>query len=350
MDVRQLRGATLLIVDDQTVNLSLLAEMLRSAGYAGVHTCSDPRAVPETFARVRPDLVLLDLHMPHQDGVAVMEALRPLIGDAFLPIIMLTGDERPEARARALSMGAKDFLTKPFDRTEVLLRIRNLLETRFLYLQLERHNAALERAVAERTAELEETQTEILERLAVAAEYRDDATGHHAQRVGELAALIALELGLPDEEAGLIGQAALLHDIGKIGVPDHILLKRGRFTADEREQMAAHAAIGARIVTGSRSRLLQLAEAVALTHHDRWDTGGPGRPGGEAIPLAGRIVAVADVFDALTQERPYKAAWPLDEAAAEISRQSGQQFDPRVVSAFERVRERLLTSRERLVA
>jgi putative two-component system response regulator len=273
-----------------------------------------------------------------------------MIGDAFLPIVILTGDERAEAKARALSMGAKDFLTKPFDRTEVLLRIRNLLETRFLYLQLERQNCALEQAVAERTAELEETQTEILERLAAAAEYRDDATGRHAQRVGELAALIALELGLPDDEAGLIGQAALLHDIGKIGVPDHILLKRGRFTAEEREQMAAHSSIGARIVAGSRSRLLQLAEAVALTHHDRWDSGGHGRAGGEAIPLAGRIVAVADVFDALTQVRPYKAAWAPDEAAAEIARQAGRQFDPRVVAAFERVRERLVNEPARLVA
>ena len=350
MDVRQLRGACLLIVDDQPINLALLAEMLRAAGYERVHTCADPREVPETFAHVQPDLVLLDLHMPHLDGVAVMETLRPVIGEAFLPIVILTGDERAEAKARALSMGAKDFLTKPFDRTEVLLRIRNLLETRFLYLQLERHNAALEQAVAERTAELEETQNEILERLAAAAEYRDDATGQHAQRVGELAALISLELGLSEDEAGLIGQAALLHDMGKIGVPDHILLKRGRFTADEREQMAAHSSIGARIVGGSRSRLLQLAEAVALTHHDRWDCGGPGRPGGEAIPLAGRIVAVADVFDALTQERPYKAAWPPEEAAAEIARQSGQQFDPRVVTAFERVRERLINEDARLVA
>jgi putative nucleotidyltransferase with HDIG domain len=191
--------------------------------------------------------------------------------------------------------------------------------------------------VAERTAELEETQTEILVRLAAAAEYRDDATGRHAERVGELSALIATELGMPEDEVDLIRQAALLHDVGKIGVPDHILLKRGRFTAEERAQMATHTAIGAQIVAGSRSRLLQLAEAVALTHHDRWDTGAQGRPGGERIPLAGRIVAVADVFDALTHERPYKSAWSVAEAAAEIARQSGQQFDPSVVSAFGRV-------------
>ena len=350
MDVRRLRAATVLIVDDQPINLALLAEMLRGAGYERVHTCDDSRQVVATYERLRPDLLLLDLHMPHMDGVAVMEALRPLVGSEYVPIVILTGDERREAKERALSFGAKDFLTKPFDRTEVLLRIRNLLETRFLYREMQGQNAALEEAVAERTAELEQTQTEILVRLAVAAEYRDDATGRHAERVGELSGLIARELSLPEDEADLIRQAALLHDVGKIGVPDHLLLKRGRFTADEREQMAAHTAIGARIVAGSRSRLLQLAEAVALTHHDRWDTGGQGRPGGEAIPLAGRIVAVADVFDALTHERPYKAAWSAEEAIDEIVRQGGQQFDPQVVAAFQRVVARLAVDDSRLVA
>ena len=350
MDASRLRGATVLIVDDQPANLALLDEMLRGAGYENVHTCADARQVVATYQRLRPDLVLLDLHMPHLDGVAVMEALRPLVGREYVPVLILTGDERREARQRALSVGAKDFLTKPFDRTEVLLRIRNLLETRFLYRELQGQNTLLEAAVAERTAELEETQTEILLRLAAAAEYRDDATGRHAQRVGELAGLIAEELALPADEVDLIRQAALLHDVGKIGVPDHILLKRGLFTAEERSQMETHTAIGARIVAGSRSRLLQLAESIALTHHDRWDTGGQGRPGGEAIPLAGRIVAVADVYDALTHERPYKSAWSPVEAAEEILRQAGQQFDPRVVAAFQRVRTSHALDTSRLVA
>jgi len=337
MDAQRLHAATILIVDDQQTNLDLLASMLDAAGYARLHAVVDSRDAVAAYERVRPDLVMLDLHMPHLDGVAVMQALQTRLADDYVPIVILTGDSTSEAKERALRLGAKDFLLKPFNRTEVLLRIRNLLETRFLYTQLQRHNAALEQAVADRTRELARTQAEILERLAIAAEYRDDATGRHAQRVGDLSALIAEELDLPAGEVDLIRHAALLHDVGKIGVPDHILLKRGLFTADEREQMSAHTAIGARIVAGSCSPLLQLAEAVALTHHDRWDTGAHGRPGGEAIPLAGRIVAVADVFDALTHERPYKAAWSADEAAAEIARQRGAQFDPAVVDAFLRV-------------
>ena len=340
MDTQRLHAATILIVDDQQTNLDLLAVMLDAAGYTRLHTVVDSRDAVATYERVQPDLVLLDLHMPYLDGVAVMQALETRLADDYVPIVILTGDSTSEAKERALSLGAKDFLLKPFNRTEVLLRLRNLLETRFLYTQLQRHNAALEQAVAERTHELEQTQTEILERLATAAEYRDDATGRHAQRVGDLSALVAEALDLPADDVDLIRHAALLHDVGKIGVPDHILLKRGVYTADERAQMALHTAIGARIVAGSRSPLLQLAEAVALTHHDRWDTGGPGRPGGDAIPLAGRIVAVADVFDALTHERPYKSAWPPDDAAAEIARQRGAQFDPAVVDAFLSVLER----------
>jgi putative two-component system response regulator len=333
-------GAHILIVDDQPANLELLELILGSAGFRHLHTTSDPREVPALYDALSPDLILLDLHMPHMDGIQVLEQLAPRIGGQYLPVLILTGDATSEAKQRALSMGAKDYLTKPFSRAEALLRIRNLLETRFLYRQLQRHNEALEQAVRERTRELEETQIEILERLAMAAEYRDDATGQHAQRVGDLAALIAQQLDLARKEVELIRRAALLHDIGKIGIPDHVLLKHGRYTAEEREQMDAHTVIGARIVSGSRSHLLQLAEAVALTHHDRWDGSAAGRPGGEGIPLAGRIVAVADVFDALTHERPYKAAWTVEEAAAEIRRQSGRQFDPAVVDAFMRVLER----------
>jgi len=340
MDTERLRAARILIVDDQRTTLDLLTCMLEAAGYGDLHTVTEPLDVVAAYDRVRPDLVLLDLHMPHLDGVAVMRALETRVAEDYVPIVILTGDAAAEAKERALGLGAKDFLTKPFNRGEVLLRIRNLLETRFLYAQLARHNAELEQAVAERTRELEQTQLEILERLATASEYRDDATGRHAQRVGDLSAMIAEELGCPAEEVELVRQAALLHDVGKIGIPDHILLKRGLYTAEEREKMGAHTAIGARIVAGSRSPLLQLAEAVALTHHDRWDTGGHGRPGSAAIPLAGRIVAVADVFDALTHARSYKAAWPAAEAVAEVARQRGAQFDPAVVDAFLRVVER----------
>jgi putative two-component system response regulator len=279
----------------------------------------------------------MDLHMPHIDGNQVMEQLAPFIGQEYVPILVLTGDASNEAKQRALSVGAKDFVTKPFSRVEVLLRIRNLLETRFLYKQLQQHNHALEGAVRDRTKELEETQVEILERLAIAAEYRDDDTGQHAARVGEVSGQIALQLGRPQAECELIRRAAILHDVGKIGIPDHILLKTGRYTPEERQIMAGHTVIGARIVSGSRSPLLRLAELVALHHHDHWDGGPNGNAPGEAIPLAGRIVAVADVFDALTHSRPYKAAWPIEEAVAELTRKSGSQFDPRVVDAFQAV-------------
>jgi putative two-component system response regulator len=338
------RQARILIVDDQEMNTALLTAMLDSGGYVNVVSILDPRLVLRYYEEFDPDLILLDLNMPHLDGLQVLEQLTPRIAQRFVPIVVLTGNQTPEAKQQALSMGAKDFLCKPFGRTEVLLRIRNLLETRLLYLQLQQHNEALEEAVRQRTLELEETQREILERLALAAEYRDDTTGHHAQRVASMSLQIALRMGLAEHEAALIGQAALLHDVGKIGIPDHILLKRDAFTPEEREVMGRHTVIGARLVAGSRSPLLRLAEEVALTHHSRWD-GQDGHGGGPAISLAGRIVAVADVFDALTHERPYKAAWPAAEAAVEIQRQSGRQFDPHVVSAFLAV----LREREQLV-
>ena len=330
----RLLRARILIVDDQQANLDLLGLILSTEGFQRVHAVLDSRDVAAAYDAFQPDLILLDLHMPHLDGVQVMEQLAPKIGAEYVPIVILTGDNSSEAKRRALSLGAKDYLTKPFGRTEALLRVRNLLETRFLYRQLQRHNTSLEEAVRERTRELEETQIEILERLALAAEYRDDATGQHAQRVGDLSARIARELGMAEPEAELIRRAALLHDVGKIGIPDHILLKGGLYTLEERQQMAAHTTIGASILTGSRSPLLQLAEEVARTHHYHFDGSRAGDTRGEEIPLAGRIVAVADVFDALTHARPYKSAWPLDDAAAEIQNQRQRQFDPRVVDAF----------------
>jgi putative two-component system response regulator len=197
------------------------------------------------------------------------------------------------------------------------------------------HNANLEQAVADRTRDLEEARLEILERLAIAAEYRDDATQEHAWRIGRTCALLALELGLPDREVELIRRAASLHDIGKIGVPDAILLKPDVLTEAEFELMKTHTTIGAEILSGSCSPLLRTAERIALTHHERWDGRGyPRGISGEAIPLVGRIVALADVFDALTHERPYKHASTITDAVAEISHQSGRHFDPEVVNAF----------------
>jgi putative two-component system response regulator len=334
-DLRPCRG-TILIVDDQENNIRILERMLRKAGYEQLASSTDPRDAQPLFEQHRPDLVLLDLHMPHLDGFGVLERLAPYIAPGtYMPILVLTADISPEAKQRALSMGAKDFLAKPFDSTEVLLRIRNLLEGRFLYLELQEQNELLDRKVRVRTRELEEAQVEILERLALAAEYRDDATQEHTRRVGEISARLAQRMGMPPDVVELIRRAAPLHDLGKIAVPDSILLKLGKLTDEEFAIIRSHTTIGARILSGSRHPLLQLAEQIALTHHEHWDGKGyqPGL-GGESIPVVSRIVAVADVFDALTHTRPYKKAWSVERACAEIQAQSGRQFDPQVVEAF----------------
>jgi putative two-component system response regulator len=331
-----IQEARILIVDDQEVNVQLLKRILRRAGYTRLTTTTDSRQVLPIFTSFQPDLILLDLTMPHVTGFEVMEQLRPLIpGEDYLPILVLTADVTAEIKRRALSVGAKDFLTKPLDTIEVLLRIDNLLKTRLLHLQLREQNQLLDEKVRERTLGLEEAQIEILERLAAAAEFRDDETGKHTLRVGQMSSMIAHALDLPAAEVELIRRAAPLHDVGKIGIPDSILLKQGRLTAEEFEVMKRHTTIGARMLANGRSDLTQMAECIALTHHERWDsTGYPGQLQGEEIPLVGRIVSVADVFDALTHERSYKAAWPVEEAVAEIERQSGRQFDPRVAEAF----------------
>jgi cyclic di-GMP phosphodiesterase len=337
---RTFRNARILIVDDEPANVDVLRRLLERSGFTRVESTNDPREAANLYVRLRPDLILLDLHMPHMDGLAVMDRLNQLAEASYLPILILTGDMAPEARREALSRGAKDFVNKPFHSDEVLLRIRTLLETRFLYLQIQSQNQMLEAKVRERTRELESAQVEIIERLARAAEFRDDNTGQHTERVGQMAALIAKEIGLPDSTVSLIRRAAPLHDVGKIGIPDSILLKLGKLTDEEFALVKTHTTIGARILSGSRFSLLRMAEEIAFSHHEHWNGNGYEGLVGEAIPLAGRIVAVADVFDALTQKRPYKPAWPVADAIAEIKRQRERQFDPRLVDGFLTVIER----------
>jgi len=330
-----LTTARILIVDDQPSNVLLLEGILQEEDYTAYKGITDSRQALSLYLEYQPDLILLDLQMPYLDGFEVMNQLRAHVSPgAFLPILVLTADITPDAKRQALAEGATDFLTKPFDQTEVLLRIKNLLRTRLLHLQLQDQNQLLEQKVRERTAELEETQIEILERLALAAEYRDDDTGEHTRRVGQMSAQIAQALGLSNADVELIRRAAPLHDVGKIGIPDSILLKPGKLTPEEFELMKTHTTVGAKMLSGGQFPLLQLAEEIALSHHERWDGTGYSGLKGESIPMAGRIVTVADVFDALTNERPYKKAWLHTEAIAEIQRQTGQQFDPRVVEAF----------------
>ena len=330
-------AARILIVDDEAQNVDVLRRILTRAGYTRVEATTDSRDAAALYVQLRPDLILLDLHMPHLDGIGVMDQLSDIAEATYLPILILSGDVSPEARREALSRGAKDFVNKPFQQDEILLRIKTLLETRFLYLKIQSQNQILEVKVRERTRALEDAQVEIVERLAMAAEYRDDNTGQHTQRVGQMSALLARQLGLRDTQVSLIRRAAPLHDVGKIGVPDTILLKLGKLSPAEFEVVKTHTTIGARILSGSRFPLLRLAEEIAFNHHERWDGLGYAGSRGSDIPLAGRIVAVADVFDALTQQRPYKPAWPVGEAIAEIDRQRRRQFDETIVDAFLRV-------------
>jgi putative two-component system response regulator len=339
MNTRAFRNARILIVDDEEANLEVLRRILTQAGFMRLESTSDSREAAALYVQHRPDLILLDLHMPHLDGLDVMDQLNEIAEASYLPILILSADLLPEARREALSRGAKDFVNKPFQKDELLLRIRTLLETRFLYIQIQSQNQLLEAKVRERTRALEEAQIEIVERLAVAAEFRDDNTGQHTRRVGQMSALLAKQLGLPDAQVTLIRRAAALHDVGKIGVPDTILMKIGKLTTEEFELVKLHTTIGARILSGGKFPLLRLAEEIAFTHHERWDGEGYARIRGTDIALAGRIVAVADVFDALTQQRPYKPAWPVHDAIAEIERQRGRQFDPDLVDAFMRVIE-----------
>ena len=343
IDDGRLKAARVLIVDDEPANVVLLERLLRQSGYTNLVSTTDSSQVLELCVQMPPDVILLDLHMPDPDGFQVLEQLGPWITGRWLPVLVLTADATRDTKQRALANGAKDFLVKPLDAVEVLLRIGNLLETRFLQLEARKQNLTLEQRVRDQGADLSDARLEMLLRLAMAAEYRDDATGQHTQRVGRTAALVAGGLGVEAEEAELIRYAATLHDVGKIGVPDAILLKPGKLTGAEFERMKGHVTVGATILSGSRSPLLQVAEQVALTHHEWWD--GSGYVAGmkaDEIPLAGRIVAVADVFDALTHHRPYKSAMSVDEALAVIHGLRGSQFDPDVVDAFEALDHREL--------
>jgi len=328
-------NARILIVDDEQAYVDLLARFLQSIGYRNVRTTTSPFDVAQLVIDFDPDLILLDLRMRGMDGIAVMQQLEPYTSRFYLPILVLTGDISEEAKRASLSSGARDFLNKPFDLTEVRLRIENLLETRFLHLELQEQNALLEQRVRERTRELEDTRKEVLERLSIVADYRDDATGRHTRRVSALSGALARRLGIDEAEAETLRLASALHDIGKIGIPDDILLKPGPLLPEEAALMRTHTLIGARMLAGSRSRLLQVAETIAQGHHERWDgTGYPQGLSGEQIPLAARIVCLADFVDALGSDRPYRSAWDPANVREEVGHQRGRQFDPAVVDAY----------------
>lgn len=326
----------ILVVDDNPVTMLASERMLAAAGYSNVESSRDPALVPAICARHPPDLILLDLHMPEVTGFQVMAALAKLPSSAPPPpIVVVTADSSPDARRRALSYGAIDIVTQPFDRAELELRVRNHLHTRRLALELEALAGDREQRARRAESELDRARMEVLERLAHAAEFRNDESALHTWRVGRLSGRIAAGIEMAPDECDPLAFAARLHDVGKIAIPDQILFKRARLGPDEWDVVRRHTEVGAQILAGSSSSLVQLAATIARSHHERWDGGGyPDRLRGAAIPLQARIVALADVFDVVTHERAYDAAWTHERARAHISDERGRHFDPQVVDAF----------------
>ncbi len=340
----------ILAVDDEPVNLKLLDRMLRGAGYSDVVLIGDPREVVSTYRAGGGDLILLDLNMPHLDGFAVLEQLRALNDPLVPPVVVLTAQHGADTLLRALNSGARDFIGKPFDRHELLARVRNLLDAQLAHRFIHDQKALLEQIVDERTAALRTSRLEIVQCLGRAAEYRDMETGAHILRMSHYCALLAEAVGWEAAAVETILNASPMHDVGKIGIPDQILRKPARLTPEERVVMETHTTIGGAILAGGSNELLAMAQEIALTHHEKWDGSGyPQGLAGEAIPLSGRITAVADVFDALTSARPYKQAWSLAEAVSFLEENAGSHFDPQLVPLFIARLEPVMAIRERFL-
>jgi putative two-component system response regulator len=338
----------ILVVEDAVANAEMLQDFLQSKGYiveCAVNGLEALQKVPE----FQPDLVLLDIVMPEMDGYEVCKRLKADSQTEYIPIVFLTGLADTRNRVAGLKLGAEDFIFKPFDLTEVYIRVRNLLLIKRYQDDLLHSNETLERRVTARTQELEKvvedlqtTQTRIertyydsVYRLSVAAEYRDNETSNHIKRMSRYSELLAMRCGLSEVDVKLIRHASPMHDVGKLGIPDNILLKPARLTREEFTIMKQHTEIGARILADSDSDLIKMAQTIAITHHERWD--GSGYPVGllaEEIPLVGRIVAVADVFDALMSKRIYKRAYSIQETLEILRDSAGRHLDPELVRHF----------------
>src|SRR5574339_239024 len=332
---------TVMVVDDQSTGRAILEQVVRSL---------DERVVVEGFARPVDavvwatrnvsDLVLVDYMMPDMDGIELVKRLRALPGYEHVPIVMVTVHDDRKVRYAALHAGITDFLTKPVDARYCLARCRNLLTLRRQQLALEDRRRLLEHMVEDATREVREREKETLLRLARAGEFRDEETGYHLIRMARYSRLIATALGLDPDEAQTIELAAPLHDIGKIGIPDQILLKPHELEAGEWQVMRRHPVIGHEILKGSASKYVRMGALIALGHHEKYDGSGyPNGLVGDHIPLCARIVTIADVYDALTSARPYKSAWSLEHAFEFLGAQRGRHFDPQLVNAFTGVRE-----------
>jgi putative two-component system response regulator len=350
-------GAKIMIVDDEPLTIEVVKARLQVDGYRHIVETDHAASALWTISAEQPDLLLLDIHMPPFSGLDLLQEIRRDHRLAPMPVIMLTAATDHDVKLRALELGATDFLQKPIHGGELRARLRNILMAKAYQDQLRDQSQALEQAVRQRTAELEASRREVIHCLARAAEFRDDDTGQHVLRVGRYARIIGAELGLAEATLDVLEPAAQLHDIGKIGIPDAILLKPGRLTPEEFEFMQKHCnfgkcvvqpmpetescalrqhtELGARILDAGRSPILAMAMRIAMTHHERWDgTGYPLGLAGEDIPLEGRITAVADVFDALGNKRPYKPPFPLDKCFSILEEGRGTHFDPRMLDAF----------------
>jgi putative two-component system response regulator len=331
-----------LIVDDQEANVLLLERMLRNAGYVSITSTMEPADVCELYRKNRYDLILLDLLMPGMDGFQVMESLKEIETGGYLPILVITA--QPGHKLRALEAGAKDFISKPFDLVEVLLRVHNMLEVRLLHKELHNYSDVLEQRVQERTVDLQGSYLETIFTMTRAAEYKDEYTGTHVKRISYYSRELARMLGQDEEFVDKIFFASPMHDVGKIGVHDHVLLKPCGFTQDEWEVMKGHASMGAKILGSSKSPYLKMGAEIALNHHERWDGGGyPNGKRGDAIPLMARIMNICDIYDALRSERPYKPAYDhqktMDIITCGDSRTRPEHFDPVIFSVFQQNHE-----------
>lgn len=337
-----------LIVDDTEINLILFEALVKKLGETKATTFSSATAGLAWAQTNAADLVIVDYMMPELDGIEFIRRLRETPGKEDIPILMITANDQKPVRYRALDVGATDFLTKPVDKIEFLARATNMLALSDGRKKLADHAEWLAEEVRKATSEIIQRERETVIRLSKAAEYRDPETGAHILRMAHYSELIARGLGLSVADQELLLEAAPMHDIGKVGIADHVLLKPGKLTPEEFEIMKLHAIYGYEILQGSSSKVLQAGADIALAHHERFDgTGYPNGLQGEQIPIFSRIVAVADVFDALTSERPYKKAWPLEQASEHIKANAGTHFDPTCVSAFFEHWEAVLEIRQR---
>ena len=337
----------ILVVDDEPLNRELLEALLTGLGH-------EVEMAPDGFAALAAlklgfDLVLLDVMMPGMDGFEVARRIRSGADQPDIPICMVTSLTGKEGRLRAVEVGANDFIGRPVDKTELKVRVTSLLRVKEAQDAGKRYEAELETTVASRTEALRQAllemseaqrktyhaQLETIERLALAAEYKDEDTACHIKRMSHYSELLARRLALPPKECEIILHASPMHDVGKIGTPDAILLKPGKLTPEEWVVMKQHTIMGGRILGGSSSEVLQVGEVIALSHHEKWDGSGyPNGLAGESIPLHGRVCAVSDVFDALTSKRPYKEAIPNEKALQIMREGRGKHFDPRILDLF----------------